>query len=150
MPRQINDPYASFRFKVRITGLDAVATFQSCSAITVTINTQPVTSGGQNSTTSTLPKPAQWEPITLKRGIATDSAALWRWVQKSIELKPEPHDVTISLLNSKGTEIASWTFHDTYPTKWTVNPFDANTTSGVAIEELQLTHQGVTFENKFK
>ncbi len=150
MSRQLHDPYASFRFKVRITGLDAVATFQSCSEISVTINTQSVTSGGSNSTTTTLPKPVQWAPITLKRGVATDSAALWQWVQKSIDLKPEPHDVTVSLLDSKGTEVAAWTFHSAYPTKWSVNPFDANATSSVLIETLELTHQSVTFQGKFK
>jgi len=52
--------------------------------------------------------------------------------------------VTITLLDSVGYPVASWRLLNALPLKWSINAFFYAGASAVALETLDLTHEGVT------
>ena len=89
-----------------------------------------------------VPGRMKWNNITLKRGI-TDSMDMWKW-RKLVETgdvdKARKHG-SIIMFNQAGTEVARWNFTNAWPSKLT-GPTANATNNEVAIEELELTHEG--------
>ena len=55
--------------------------------------------------------------------------------------RASPQPATITLLDTNGKQVQQWTFQEVFPTKYTGPRFDASAAQ-VAMEELELTHQG--------
>lgn len=136
------DPFLAFRFKVEISGMKSAMRFKSCGAIGVTSSWEDVPNGGSKYPAKMLPpKTRKWNGVTLSRGIAPDGKEIWRWVMETTSGWIDPREVTISLLNPDGSPGIQWTFHNAYPTGWSLTPFDS--TSTVAVETITLAHHGV-------
>lgn len=134
------DPFRSFNFLVEIDGITR-AGFQECSGLDVTIDPVEYREGGETNTPRKLPGLTKYANITLKRGI-TDDRELWEWIQKGVEGQTERKNGSIILLDDHGEEQARWNFRDGWPTKWTGPTFNS-TDSAVAVETLELVHEGV-------
>lgn len=83
-----------------------------------------------------------WNNITLKRGI-TDSMDMWKW-RKLVEqgnVNSARKNGTITMYNTQGTAVAKWNFVNAWPSKITGPSVNAGE-NGVAIEELEITHEG--------
>jgi phage tail-like protein len=78
----------------------------------------------------------------LKRGV-TDDHSLWDWRKKVIEGKTDRQHGSIVLCDEAGDEKVRWNFVEGWPTKWTGPAFNA-TNNGVAIETLEIVHEGLT------
>lgn len=90
-----------------------------------------------------LPGRLKWGDLTLKRGI-TANFDMWTW-RKQIEdgdVASARSSGTISLLDQEGTEVASWTFENAWPTKIS-GPSIKSDTGEIAIEELTLAVEDV-------
>ena len=98
--------------------------------------------GGEALTVRKLPGLVTYANITLKRGI-TDDADLWAWRQKAMDGKVERKNGSVILLDDTGEEKVRWNFREGWPTKWTGADFNA-TGNEVAIETLEIVHEGVT------
>lgn len=89
-----------------------------------------------------IPGRMKWNNITLKRGI-TDSMDMWKWrklVEKG-EIDQARKNGSIVMFNTSGKEMARWDVVNAWPSK--LNGPTANATNNeVAIEELELTHEG--------
>ncbi len=89
-----------------------------------------------------VPGRMKWNNITLKRGI-TDAMDMWEW-RKLVEegkIEEAQRNGSIVMFSQKGDEIARWDFVNAWPSK--INGPTANATNNeVAIEELELTHEG--------
>jgi len=83
--------------------------------------------------------------ITLKRGVfAGDNFDKWL---NTIKLnKPERRDITISLLNEEHNPVMVWTVKNAWPTKIT-SPGMKATGNEVAIESIEIAHEGITMGN---
>jgi phage tail-like protein len=79
--------------------------------------------------------------ITLTRGL-TDDRALWDWRNDIAQGKGTRHDISIILRNDLGEEKIRWNVKNAFPTKWSGPALDA-TSDAVAIETLELTHEGI-------
>jgi phage tail-like protein len=141
------DPLPVFCFKVTLDfvgGSGAEAFFKSVSGIRFETEVVPVRAGGVNDTTFQLPGATKWSNIVLKQGFTGDSALLkWRqdWVQgKMTRIKTG----TIVQLDTALNKRATWTFFNAWPCKWEIAEFDASK-SELAIETLELAHDGITF-----
>src|SRR5262249_33538460 len=88
-----------------------------------------------------LPALLHFSPITLTRGI-TDDRALFDWRNDVASGKSVRHDVSIILRNEVGEEKIRWNLKKAFPSKWAGPSFDA-TADAVAIETLELTHEGI-------
>jgi phage tail-like protein len=139
---QIPEPYGSFNFMVEIDGISRAA-FHEASGFDSTIDVIEHREGGENRTLLKLPGLTKYSNIVLKRGI-TDDHELYDWHLKALQGQVERRNGSIVLFDNGGnTELARWNFVRAWPVKWSGPSFNAET-SDVAIETLELAHEGLT------
>ncbi len=137
------DPYLIFKFKVVINE-QQVASFSEISGIEAEIELKDELNQGGYSVLK-FPTGVRYKNIILKRGLA-DSDYLWTWFMDATLGNVRKQDVTVTLIDAQGTEVWDWTFIEAFPVKW-VGPnlkADSQGASALAIETLELTHQGLT------
>ena len=135
---------ATFLFEV--DGL-AIGHFMEVSGLEVSIDTEELVEGGQNSFVHKVPGRMTWPNITLKRGI-TQTDSLITWLQKSSGEqftangnKLARSTAAITLMGPQGKRLRAWEFDGAFPIKWTGPRFAADSTDS-ATEELEITHHG--------
>lgn len=136
-----NDPYRVYNFLVEIDGI-ARAGFRECSGLDTSQDPIAYREGTDPPTERKLPGLVKYSTITLKWGI-TDDASLWEWRKKAMDGTVERKNGSIVLLDTTGAEKLRWNFREGWPTKWTGPTFNA-TGNEVAIETLEIVHEGVT------
>jgi len=132
------DPYRGFNFMVEIDGITQ-AGFQECGGLDASNDPVDYREGTVPNHVRKLTGLNKYSPVTLKRGI-TDSDELWKWRQTVIDGKAERKNGSIVLLDETGAEKLRWNFVNAWPSKWT-GPALNSTSSAVAIETLELTHE---------
>lgn len=135
------DPYRGFNFLVEIDGITQ-AGFQEVSGLDTSTDAVDYREGTDPNHVRKLTGLNKYTAITLKRGI-TDSDELWKWRLTAIDGKAERRNGSIVLLDEKGEEKLRWNFINAWPSKWTGPSFNSTSTS-VAVEQLELTHEEVT------
>lgn len=141
------DPYLNFRFTVEIDMENdrvIVGGFSDVSGLDVQIDTEEYQEGGVNNMLHQLPKGVRSSKLVLKRGI-TDSDILWRWLQAMVDGEIQRHTIEIILRDSAGIGRQRWRCLQAHPVQWT-GPELQGTGNTVAIETLELVHQGITKE----
>jgi phage tail-like protein len=135
------DPFRGYNFKIEIDGINSTA-FKECSGldsstgvVTYREGTDPTL--GQRK----LPGLLSVSNVTLRRGISSDHS-LWDWRQRVASGDLQRRDLSIILMSDAGEEQIRWNLHNAWPARWTGPGFDA-TSDAVAIEALELTHEGV-------
>ena len=94
-----------------------------------------------------MPGMQKYSNITLKRGtFATDNEYFNWW--NTVKLNTiERRDITISLLNEEHEPVITWKVKNAWPSK--VQPTDLKADGNeVAIESLELVHEGLTIQNE--
>jgi phage tail-like protein len=134
------DPYMGFNFLVEIEGIIR-AGFRECSGLDSTQDPVEYREGDDVLTPHKLPGLNKYSNISLKWGI-TDDTELWEWRKKAMDGTVERKNGSIVLCNDKGEEKLRWNFNHAWPTKWAGPTFNA-TSNDVAIESLDITHEGV-------
>jgi len=135
---------ATFLFEV--DGVE-IGRFMEISGLEVSIETEDVQEGGQNSFVHKLPGRMTWPNLTLKRGI-TQNDTLLEWMNKSSGEQftaagnsLERKSAAITLLGPSGDRLRAWEIDGAFPVKWT-GPSFAVTSTDMAVEELEITHHG--------
>ncbi len=134
-------PYAKFRYTVEIDGLEAGG-FSEVSGFDASIDVIEYREGDMVQTPMKLPGLKKYGNITLKQGV-TDSTVLYDWIMMGVEGDVERKTLTITLQDATGAAVASWQVINAWPTKYTAPDFNA-TSSEVAIETLEIAHEGMT------
>lgn len=156
MPRRDSDPYGTFRFKVFLGGVLAGG-FAECTGLAVETKVLEVPEGGRNESPLKFPEASSFGNITLKRGV-TRSNELLAWqmavVGGTFDTNPRSQDfsqpffsgqssqIAIELHDEKDASVRRWTLVRAFPVKW-VGPDLKASASEVAIETLELTHEGL-------
>ena len=138
-----NDPYRGFNFLIEIDGITR-AGFREASGLDSSQDPVEYREGTDPITARKLYGLIKYSNISLKWGI-TDDADLWKWrkrVMDGEELRKVRKTLSIVLRNEAGKEKIRWNISDAWPTKWTGPSFNA-TSNDVAIETLELAHEGV-------
>jgi phage tail-like protein len=91
---------------------------------------------------SGIPK---YSNVTLKRGIIAGDSDFYHWINQTALNKPERRSVTISLLNEEHEPVMSWKLKNAWPVKLE-GPGLKATGNEVAIESLELAHEGLTID----
>ena len=95
-----------------------------------------------------MPGMQKYSNITLKRGtFAKDNEFFNWWKTTRILGKAERRTVLISLLNEEHEPVFVWKLLDAFPTKVQATDLKAEGNE-VAIETLELAHEGIEFEAK--
>ena len=134
-------PYGKFRYKVEIDDLEAGG-FSEASGFDASIDVIEYREGDMVQTPMKLPGLKKYGNITLKQGVA-DSMVMYEWMIAGVEGEVERKTITITILDETETATASWQVINAWPAKYTAPDFSA-TTSDVAIESLEIAHEGMT------
>lgn len=138
------DPYGQYNFLLEIDGV-AKGGFTEVSGLTTDTNVIEYREGQeQNLTTRKLPGLMKYNNIVCKRGWTQDRS-LWEWRRKVIEGKTQRASGAIVLLNEARDEVLRWNFSEGWPAKWEGPALNAKT-SEVAIETLEIAHEGLVLE----
>jgi len=144
-----DNPYGAFNFLVSLgTGNETsvIAGFSDVSGLGTEINYSEYRNG--NDPVNTVRKVAntfKQEDVTLKRGLV-GSTDLFQWVKSVREGNTDPRSVTITVLDEARNPVATFKLRNAQPKKWVGPTLAAKGGGEVAMEELHLTHEGVTFE----
>ena len=135
-------PYRNFRFRLEIDGLDA-GSFSEASGFDATMGVVEYRAGDDPAITPTkLPGLIKYGNITLKWG-ASETMVLYDWLIDITEGTIEKKTVTLTALDEEGSPAASWRCINAWPVKYTAPDFNG-TSSEVAIETIELAHEGLT------
>jgi len=133
------DPLSSFNVRVEIDGV-AVAAFTECSGLAS--ETEVVSyREGTDLKVRKLPGLTKFSNIVLKRGITADRS-LWEWRLSVVNGNIQRKNGSVILLDATHTPIVRWNFFEAWPAKWEGPTLNA-TSSEVAIETLELAHEGL-------
>ena len=142
-----NDPYGQFNFQVEIDGVGKFG-FSEVSGLTTDTNIIEYREGNEvadgESTTRKLPGLIKYNNIVLKRGFTKDLSA-YNWRLKVIQGKTSRASGSITLLDEARSPVLRWTFRQGWPSKWE-GPALNGKTSEVAIESMEIAHEGLTME----
>jgi phage tail-like protein len=148
-----NDPLTVFCFKLEFekgpTLKGAEAYFQSVSGLKYESEVISYKEGGLNNSTHQLVGPGKWPNLVLKKGFTGGSFALLEWRMRWMSDDDEPLERAsgrvIQLGSRPDEEICSWRFINGWPCAWEGPEYDA-TRSELAIETLEIAHEGLVFE----
>ena len=137
------DPLVSSWFGVEFQG-QVVGAFRECTGLGSENEVVEYKASGQKGeyVIKKVPGRLKWNNITLKRGI-TDAMDMWKW-RKLVEqgkIGDARKNGTITMYNQQGDAIAKWNFTNAWPSKLSGPSANAGNNE-VAIEELELTHEG--------
>ncbi len=135
-------PYRNFRFRLEIDGLDA-GSFSEVSGFDATMDVVEYRAGDDPAITPTkLPGLIKYGNITLKWG-SSETMVLYDWLIDITEGTIEKKTVTLTALDEEGSPAASWRCINAWPVKYTAPDFNG-TSSEVAVETIELAHEGLT------
>lgn len=137
-------PYGKFRYEVEIDGI-AAGGFSEVTGFDASIDVMEYREGDMVQTPMKIPGLKKYGNITLKKGLA-DSRALYDWLDEGVTGEVNRKTITITLLDATKTAVASWRVINAWPIKYTVPDFNA-TSSEVAVESLEIAHEGMTRES---
>jgi phage tail-like protein len=154
IPRVLSDPLAAFNFRIALidtssvlstitTGVSAAVSggFTEVTGLDASLITEDYLEGGVNTYTHKFPTRIVYGNITLKRGI-TLSEDLWNWHYSFVQGKGKRRDGMVFLQNELKIPVKTWIFKRALPLKWVGPTFNASA-SAIAIESLELAHEGV-------
>lgn len=140
MPGERKDPYRNFRFRVEIEGIQQ-AGFREVSGYNASLDVVEYREGNETITPRKLPGLAKYGNISLKWGV-TDSMDMYKWMEDCIAGKVTRKTVTIIAIDEEGSDVATWQVIEAWPARYVAPDWNA-TASAVAIEALELAHEGM-------
>lgn len=93
-----------------------------------------------------MPGMREFSNITLKRGVFKGDNDFYVWLNTISLNTVERRDITIILLNENHEPVVVWKVHNAWPIKVQSTDLKADG-SEVAIEQVDLAHEGLTIEN---
>lgn len=135
------------RFRVVIDGVD-LGGWSKCTGLAVEFKPKMINEGGNYEYQPILPDHIEYKPITLERAMTSkDSAHVQGWLRTkarsymSGESSGGGGTAQITLCDSQGNPVASWSLRNVYPAGWDGPELSAST-FGIAVEKLKLVHEG--------
>ena len=92
-----------------------------------------------------IPGLTKFDNIVLKRGIVKGDSDFFKWFKTKQNSQIERRDIVINLLNENHEPIMAWKIRRAFPVKYTGPALNAKN-SEVAIETLELTHEGIEID----
>ena len=83
--------------------------------------------------------------VTIKKGIFADDDEYYTWFNAVNMNTPERKDVTISLLDEEHSPVMTWKLVNAWPKK-IASPDMKSDSSEVALETIEIAHEGLTIE----
>lgn len=94
-----------------------------------------------------MPGQRKFSNISMKRGTFKGDNEFYNWFNTVSLNQIERRDLTVSLLNENHEPVVVWKVKNAWPTKITPTDLKADGNE-VAIETLELAHEGLTIQNE--
>lgn len=89
----------------------------------------------------------RWRPVVVRRALGTDRA-LFEWRERAAAGRRYPRDVALDQLDAAGERcVNTFVLSGAWPSRWSGPVFDA-ASHGIALEELELAHEGLLWMEK--
>jgi phage tail-like protein len=138
------DPYRAFNFVLEIDGVPRGA-FSEVGGLTADGDAADYREGTDvQPNVRKLPALRKYPNITLKRGYTADKS-LWQWYQNIFNGVPDRRNVTIVLMNERREPVLRWNAENAWINK-IEGPALKAAGNEVAMESLELVHEGLTLE----
>jgi phage tail-like protein len=138
------DPYRSFNFQLEIDNVPLGA-FSECSGLTADGDAVDYREGtDKQPNVRKLVGLRKFTNIVLKRGYTQDRS-LWAWHVNIANGVPDRRNVTIILMNEERQPVLRWHAEQAWVNKLEGPSFKASGNE-VAIESVELVHEGLTIE----
>lgn len=152
MPTFRENPYGAFNFLVALGGAQGdgsegqiIGGFSDVTVGGLDVNYSEYRNGNEKfNTVRKIPNTHKLDDVTLKRGLV-GSTDLFEWLKGVRDGTADPRQVTITLLDEARNPVASWRLYRAQPKKWTAPTLAAKGGGDVAMEELQLVHEGIEY-----
>lgn len=138
-------------FAFEVDGV-TIGVFREVSGLQVTLETEEILEGGQNSYVHQLPGRMTWDPIVFRRGL-TNNDALFDWFKKSsgegfAETGDKLERLTgaIVAMTYTGRRLRAWEIIDAFPVRWKGPDFGSEKHEALE-EELEIVHHGFRARN---
>lgn len=145
MPTDVRiDPFRGFNFRVEIDGF-TVAAFSEVSGLTA--EGDPVDYREGNDPVNNVRKLTglrKYANLMFKRGYTPDNT-LWQWYQRIANGEPDRRNGSVVLMNEAHRDVMRWNFENAWINKIEGPGLNA-TSNEVAVESMELCHEGLTFE----
>lgn len=136
------------RFKVVVDGVD-LGGWSKCTGLAVEFKPKMIVEGGNYEYQPILPDFIEYKPVTLERAMnSQDSEHVQNWLRGKVSsyMKADLRGggsgtAQITLCDSHGRKVTSWSLRNVYPAGWDGPELSAST-FGIAIEKLKLVHEG--------
>jgi phage tail-like protein len=152
------EPSPTYLFYVELSGI-IVGEFTGCSGIGIRREEEMVREGGLSDFQHSLPGAVSYEHIVLKKGLSV-SQELWKWFQSGLyDYKVKRLNISI-IQGAAGMNmiavppgsggpgvIKRWNVERAYPVSWRLSDLSVDDISTVAIETLELAHEGVSLSS---
>lgn len=135
------DPYNASNFYLEIEGL-ITGSFSEVTGLESEIELESYQEGGVNGYSHQFPRRTRYPNLVLSHGLTLNDT-LWTWYQSAAKGNIQLKNVTIILLNGQQMPVMLWNFKNAYPVKWSGPTFNARNANEVAVERLELIHQGI-------
>jgi phage tail-like protein len=140
-------PMTKFSFAVDIDGVGTDLPFQEVSGLDVETQIIEYRRGDAKFSPIKMPGIQRSGSITLKKGVFVKDSALLAWADSVKRNTTKRSRVTIRLLDENRTPVMTWVLTNARPTKFASADLNA-AGNEVAVETLELAHEGLTIENK--
>ena len=139
------DPLPAYQFIVDWGGEQT--SFSEISGLNISVDVTEYREGSNpEATVSKIPGLVHYSNIVLKRGMVKGDNDFFNWINMRSQGKIEKRNVSISLLNENREVVVIWRVRNAFPAKYSGPVLQANGI-GIAIEELELAHEGLVIEN---
>ena len=139
-------PLPKFYFQVKIA--DQEVAFQEVSGLDIEAQVIEYRHGNSKEfSTIKMPGIKKSGNVTLKRGVFKGDNTFWDWFNAIKMNTIERKEVVISLLDQEGSPTMVWTLKNAWPTKITGTDLKSDGNE-VAVETLEVAHEGITIVNK--
>jgi phage tail-like protein len=152
MPEPRDNPYGAFNFQVSLEDANdpeakLIGGFSDVSGLGREVNYSDYRNGNEAfNTPRKVANTFKQEDVTLKRGLV-GSVKLFKWlVAVGQEGQYLPKQVSITLLDEARKPVATFRLRNAQPKKWVGPTLAAKGGGEVAMEELQLAHEGISYE----
>lgn len=146
MPAQSQYPLPVFHFRVEWGGTRIG--FSEVTGLTQEIQAIEYRDGSFPEYSSIkMPGLRKYSNVTLKRGVIKSDNEFFNWLATVKMNQIERRDLTISLLNENHEPVMTWKILSAFPVK-VEGPQLKAAGNEVAIESIELAHEGLTVENK--
>lgn len=120
--------------------------FSEISGLSMNVSVTELTNGADPMhSTRKIPGRMHYSNIILKRGIVKGDSDFYNWMQSINMSTVDRRNIVVSLLDENHLPVVSWKIKNAFPVRFSGPILIANASS-IAIEELELTHEGFTME----